>query len=114
MPEKPRSERSKQPEPSVIWNEERHVFIKVGPDAYQHCIRELTGQPVMFGVEKIVEQRMYTLDEAKAWVQEHNPSPISEAEVYAVRVFDPGSDDQWVGGVNDDRPDDWPHDPQPA
>ena len=82
----------KLPEPQVIWNEELHIFLPVGPGRWQHYTRELGRR--MFGAERLVDQKLYSLDEAQRWCNDHNPPPISDIEVYDVKAFDGGSDNE--------------------
>ncbi len=84
----------KLPEPQVIWNEELHIFLPVGPGRWQHYTRELGRR--MFGAERLYEPNTYTLEEAQTWCAAHNPEPLTDAEVYAVKSY-PGTDEEMLG-----------------
>jgi len=50
----------------------------------------------MFGAERLYEPNTYTLEEAQTWCAAHNPEPLTDAEVYAVKSY-PGTDEEMLG-----------------
>lgn len=82
---------NKLPSPSVIWEEQRHIFIPIGPHRWQHYIRDFNKG--MKGAERLVEGKSYTWVEVEEWIVDHSPPPIQREEVEAVLAFNPEVND---------------------